>query len=104
MTALALSNLPNTYVKVPGLGEFTGRPPRLAPEFRFDNVSPLIEMVRDTFGVRRMMWGSDFPPSAGREGYGNTLEGVRTYPAWADSDEVEWVMGKTAVGVWGFSA
>ncbi len=103
-TALALSNLPNTYIKVPGLGEFTGRPPRLIPEFRFDGVPPLIEMARDAFGARRMMWGSDFPPSAGREGYRNTLEGVRAHPAWADSDEVEWVLGKTAAGVWDFSA
>ena len=33
----------------------------------------MFEMTKDAFGVGRMMWGSDFPPAAGREGYGNAL-------------------------------
>ena len=37
---------------------------------------PVFEMAKDAFGVERMMWGSDFPPAAGREGYGNALRGV----------------------------
>ena len=52
--------------------------------------------------MQRMMWGSDFPPSAGREGYANTLRGVLEHPAFADGDDIEWVMGKTAARVWGF--
>lgn len=101
--ALNLANLGNTYVKVPGLGEFTGRPPRLGREFVFESVPPLIEMAREAFGASRMMWGSDFPPVAGREGYRNALEGVRNHPAWADLNEVEWVMWRTAAEVWGFA-
>ena len=101
-TALKLSELPNTTIKVPGLGEFSGRPPRLEPAFDFDSVPPLIEMALEAFGVNRMMWGSDFPPVAGREGYRNALEGVRTHPTWKDTVEVEMVMGGTAARVWGF--
>jgi L-fuconolactonase len=100
--ALKLAESPQTYIKVPGLGEFTGRPPRLAPEFNFDSVPPLIEMARDIFGVQRMMWGSDFPPVAGREGYRNALNGVLQHPAWDTHEDIEWVMGKTAANVWGF--
>jgi L-fuconolactonase len=101
-SALECAGRSNTTIKVPGLGEITRRPPRLLPGFRFDDVPPLFEMARDAFGVDRMMWGSDFPPSAGREGYENTLEGVRAHPAFAQDDDIEWVLGKTAARVWGF--
>ena len=102
--ALELAERPNTFIKVPGLGEITPRPPRLGPEFHFDDVPPLFEMARDAFGPQRMMWGSDFPPSAGREGYRNVLNGVREHPAFADGDDLEWVLGRTAAAVWGFAS
>ena len=35
---------------------------------------------RHQIGLEQIMWGSDFPPSAGREGYANTLDGVRSFP------------------------
>lgn len=101
-SALECAGRPNTTIKVPGLAEICRRPPRLAPEFKFDDVPPLFEMARDAFGVQRMMWGSDFPPSAGREGYANTLKGVVEHPAFTKEDDLEWVMGKTAAKVWGF--
>ena len=100
--ALEISDRPNTSIKVPGLGEITPRPNRLEPEFQFHNVPPLFEMAYDAFGADRMMWGSDYPPSAGREGYQNTLEGVRNHPAFAKAGDTEWILGKTAERVWGF--
>lgn len=100
-SALELSTRENTTIKVPGLGEITPRPPRLLPEFRFDNIPPLFEMALDAFGASRMMWGSDYPPSAGREGYLNTLNGVRDYPAFANGDDLDWILGKTAARVFG---
>ena len=103
-SALQLAERPNTRIKVPGLGEFVPRPSRLETECRFDDVPPFFEMARDAFGAQRMMWGSDFPPSAGREGYRNVLDGVRTHPAFADGDDLEWVLGRTAAAVWGFDS
>lgn len=100
--ALKHAERDNTSIKVPGLGEICKRPPRLLPELEFDHVPPLFEMAKDAFGVNRMMWGSDFPPSAGREGYTNALLGVMNHPAFANGDDVEWVMGKTAARIWGW--
>ena len=100
--ALRQGERDNTSIKVPGLGEICARPPCLLPELEFDHVPPLFEMAKEAFGVQRMMWGSDFPPSAGREGYANALRGVLEHPAFADGDDIEWVMGKTAARVWGF--
>jgi L-fuconolactonase len=101
-SALECAERPNTTIKVPGLGEITQRPPTLLPGFRFDNIPPLFEMAFEAFGANRMMWGSDFPPSAGREGYENTLEGVRSHPAFSNGDDIDWVLGKTAARVWRF--
>jgi predicted TIM-barrel fold metal-dependent hydrolase len=100
--ALALANYPNTYVKVPGLGEISRRPAVLRPSFQLDYTPPLFEMAYDAFGPRRMMWGSDFPPSAGREGYRNVLRGVMEHAAFKGGDDLEWVMGKTALSVFRF--
>jgi L-fuconolactonase len=97
--ALALSRYPNTYIKVGGLGEVSTRPPVLEPAFRFDDTPPLIEMAYDAFGPRRMMWGSDYPPVSGREGYRNALQGVANHPALRDPEDRAWVMGKTALSV-----
>ncbi len=100
--ALKHAERENTSIKVPGLGEICKRPPRLSPKFRFDDIPPLFEMAKDAFGANRMMWGSDFPPAAGREGYANALNGVMEHPAFADEGDLEWVMGKTAARVWGW--
>ena len=75
----------------------------LEPGFSFDFTPPLIEMAYDAFGPRRMMWGSDYPPVSGREGYRNALNGVKDYPALSSPADNEWIMGKTALSVFKFS-
>ena len=101
--ALALAKYPNTCIKAGGLGEISQRPPVLKPHFALDYTPPLIEMAYDAFGSRRMMWGSDYPPVSGREGYRNALQGVTEHPALHDQEAREWVMGKTAASVFGFA-
>ena len=100
--ALATSRRPNTYIKIPGLGEISERPPVLGPEFAFDYTPPLIEIVYEEFGPSRMMWGSDYPPVSFREGYRNALQGVITHPALSGDEDRDWVMGKTALSVFDF--
>ena len=99
--ALKLARFPNVYIKVPGLGEISARPPVLGRRFGFENTPPVFEMALEAFGARRMMWGSDYPPVSMREGYRNALGGVLEHPAFQSGDDREWVMGKTAQGVFG---
>ena len=71
---LAPAQYPNTFMKVVELGELCPRPMPFRQAFPFENVPPLIEVAIDAFGPQRLMWGSNFPPVAGRgEGYGNSL-------------------------------
>ena len=42
-------------------------------------VSDILEMAYRAFGPERMMWGSDYPPVSGREGYANALRLPRQF-------------------------
>lgn len=71
---LDLSQYPNTYVKIPGLGEFCERAMPVREPFPFVQPIPaFLGRFCEAYGPSRLMWGSDFPPVAGREGYGNAL-------------------------------
>jgi L-fuconolactonase len=72
--AFALARFPNTRIKITGLGEFCRRALPVAEPFPFvQPIPPYLHEAYDAFGPRRMMWGSDYPPSGTREGYGNAL-------------------------------
>ncbi len=94
--ALTLARFPNTYIKFGGLGEFCVRPFPLATHYSFAEIPPLMELAYDAFGPQRMMWGSDFPPVAGREGYRNSLQALVEYPCFKNQEEREWAFGKAA--------
>ena len=88
--ALELADCPNTYLKVHGLAEISARPPVLPAAYGvdfYDFTPPLFEMAYEAFGPRRMMWGSDYPPVSGREGYRNALRGVSEHPVFADQED-----------------
>jgi L-fuconolactonase len=96
----ALSRYPNVYIKVPGLGEFAPRamPPR--DPFPFEQpIQPYLQQVYDAFGPQRMLWGSDFPPVAGREGYANALRLCRDQFADRPAEAREQIFGATAARV-----
>jgi L-fuconolactonase len=50
----------------------------------------------DAFGPDRMMWGSDFPPVAGREGYTNALNMSRDQFANRPAEARDKIFGDTA--------
>ncbi len=99
---LALAKYPNTYMKVPGLGEICPRPYPFIQPMPFTNIPPFIEMAIDAFRAQRLMWGSDFPPSAGREGYGNTLRLPLNHVKFNSEEDKEWLFGRTAASLWRF--
>lgn len=74
----SLARFPNVYIKCHGLGEFCERTTPVQQPFPFKRpIPPLLDMAYDAFGPERMMWGSDFPPVSGREGYANALRLTR---------------------------
>ncbi len=99
---LQLARYSNVFMKVTGFAEFATRAMPVKNPFPFSDVPPLIEMAIAAFGSRRLMWGSDFPPVAGREGYRNALRFPLEHVRFKSDDDKEWVFGKTASTLWKF--
>jgi L-fuconolactonase len=101
---LALAKIPNVYLKVNGLGELCKRPyPFTAPFYAKAGIPPFIKMVYETFGPKRMMWGSNYPPVSGKEGYANALKMPLAHmKEFCSEADLEWIMGKTAESVFKF--
>jgi L-fuconolactonase len=69
-----LARYSNVYLRFHGLGEISRRNSPVTTPFPFDRTGvELLHAAYDAFGPERMMWGSDFPPVSGREGYANAL-------------------------------
>ncbi len=98
----ALSRFPNVYIKIHGLGEFCKRMKRVSEPFPFEIPIPAtLEMAYEAFGPERMMWGSDYPPVSGREGYGNALcLTLDRFSSKTQSDR-DLIFGEVALNVFG---
>ncbi|MBI2957655.1 MAG: amidohydrolase [Chloroflexi bacterium] len=98
---LALSQHPNTYIKVGGLGEICPRPKPFRQPFPFGPVPPLVEMAYRAFGASRMLWGSNYPPSAHVEGYANTLHWLDDHVrSFCTEKDRSWIFGETALSLY----
>jgi L-fuconolactonase len=95
----ALSRYGNVRIKFHGLGEFTPKAMPVRKPWPFvDPVPPLLELAYEAFGPRRMMWGSDYPPVAVREGYAHALEWPSERLGGLSENDREWLFGRTALG------
>lgn len=95
-----LARFPNVSIKIHGLGEFSRRAMPVAEPFPFEPPIPsLFDVVYDAFGPNRIMWGSDFPPVSGREGYANALRfSLERFAGRSEADRAA-IFGATALNV-----
>jgi L-fuconolactonase len=99
--AFAIGRFPNVFLKFHGLGEFCRRVlTSVGSAISFiQPVPPILEEAVRCFGPSRLMWGSDFPPVSGREGYGNALKlPMRLLETYA-RDDLNAMFGDTARAV-----
>jgi L-fuconolactonase len=99
---LALAQYPNVYMKIHGLGEICPRPIPFPQPMHFPSPPPFMAMAYDAFGASRLMWGSDFPPVAGREGYHNALYWTMEHLTYHSEDDKGWIFGQTALSLFPF--
>ena len=59
----------------------------------------LLDRCYEAFGPSRLMWGSDFPPVAGREGYRNALRLTMAQFENRPASERDAIFGGTALAV-----
>ncbi|HIG17135.1 MAG TPA: amidohydrolase [Candidatus Handelsmanbacteria bacterium] len=63
----------------------------------------LVQDVYQAFGGRRIMWGTDWPVSQDKAEYGQTLSVVQDeFSRFIAAEDMEWVLGKTALSLWSF--
>jgi L-fuconolactonase len=102
LQVFGLARYPNVFMKVPGLGEFARRAMPVKSPFPFEEPIPAyLEQAYGAFGPARLMWGSDFPPVASREGYAHALRMSREQFAAHGSDASNRIFGGTAAEVFG---
>jgi len=88
----------NAFCKLSGLATEAGR------QWTDATLQPFVDVLLDTFGPRRLMWGSDWPVL--HEAYGAGVGADTPYHSWRatartltaklSSDDRDWVFGKTA--------
>ncbi len=95
--ALTLARHPNTVIKIHGMGEIS------APPFPYRKTPPWVRMAYNAFGPERMIWGSDWPRCANREGYRNSLRyTMRQMEEWCPPQDMRKIFGGTALNLWQF--
>jgi L-fuconolactonase len=64
-------------------------------------IPPLLELVYEAFGPRRMLWGSNYPPVSQKEGYANALRlPLERFRDRSESDQAQ-IFGGTAARLYG---
>ena len=83
---LALAKLPNVCTKASALPDFTG------DKYPFRRLHPYLRRVYDSFGPRRIFWGSDLSrlPCTYREAVTMYTEEI----PWLSNEDKEWIMGR----------
>ena len=83
---LALAPLPNVAVKVSALPTYT------SDRYPYRALHPYLRRVYDTFGPKRMFWGTDFArlPCSYRQAITMFTEEI----PWLTEDDKEWIMGR----------
>ena len=99
----SLARFPNVYIKVHGLGEFCRRTNPVAESFPFEKEGlEILNLAYEAFGPNRMMWGSDYPPVSGREGYRNSLRLTMAQFDTKSNEDKALIFGGVALNLFGF--
>jgi L-fuconolactonase len=93
---LDLARFPRVYVKISHTWAISGQ------EYPWRDTWGLVERVYKAFGGPRIMWGTDWPVCLRHAAYGQTLSVVRDEMDMFAPEDMEWILGKTALRLWPF--
>lgn len=90
---LSLAKFRNIYIKLSGFYYASTN-----PKF-YDEVTPFVKELVNSFGVKKCMWGSDFPFVIDRWSYLSALEWFKNILFLTEEDR-SWIYGLTAKSLW----
>lgn len=93
---LDMARYPNVYVKISHTWSISSE------SYPWRNTYDLVKMVYRAFGAKRIMWATDWPVCLSNATYNQTLTVVRDEMKFFSSDDLEWVLGRTALSLWPF--
>jgi predicted TIM-barrel fold metal-dependent hydrolase len=91
-TLLALAKYPNVYLKLT-TQNVDGAAAAKQP------MSVFLQPLVDTYGARRLMWGTDFPATA-NERYEDRIAQMRDALSFLSAEDQRWILGESALQVW----
>ncbi|MGH9658882.1 MAG: amidohydrolase family protein [Bryobacteraceae bacterium] len=94
---IALQRYPKVYVKVSHTWSLSKQP------YPYLDSQAQVKRLYDTFGPRRLMWGTDWPLVENHCGYAKALALVRDEMKFLNDADKQWMLSKTVEKVWPFS-
>ncbi len=94
---LRLADHPRTFAKVSGMLHYSGE------SYPYADTHPFFRMAKEAWGPQRLMWGTDWPMLLDKADYLPRLTAVRDEMSFFNAEDLEWVLGKTALQLWQFT-
>jgi L-fuconolactonase len=94
---LALARYPRVFVKISHAWSLSRRP------YPYPDAMDQIKRLRDVFGTKRLMWGTDWPVSLKELSYAQAVALYRDHLDWVSPAEREQILSKTVQDLWPFS-
>ena len=96
---LKSAECPNIHVKVSGFAYFS----RWQWEYPYADVTPHVERLREAYTSKRLLWGSDYPPTMKHMTYRMSLEVVRSHCPFLSDEEKADILGNNAARILGLA-
>jgi predicted TIM-barrel fold metal-dependent hydrolase len=93
----ALARYPRVFVKVSHTWSVSKQP------YPYPDAQAQVKRLYDTFGPRRLMWGTDWPIVEAHCGYGKALAMVRDEMKFLNEEDKSWMLSRTVERVWKWS-
>jgi predicted TIM-barrel fold metal-dependent hydrolase len=93
----ALVRYPRVFVKVSHTWSVSKQP------YPYPDAQEQVKRLYDTFGPRRLMWGTDWPIVEAHCGYAKALAMVRDEMKFLNEEDKRWMLSRTVERVWKFS-
>lgn len=93
---LALERYPRVFVKISHMWSLS------KSEYPYPDAQVQVRRLYETFGARRLMWGTDWPISLKQLPYAQTVALFRDHLDFVAPEDREWILYKTVQQVWPF--
>jgi L-fuconolactonase len=93
---LDLARYPRVYVKISHMWSLSKQP------YPYPDAVTQVKRLYDTFGAKRLMWGTDWPISLKQLSYEKAVALYRDHLGFLPADDREQILSKTVQQVWPF--